>query len=411
MDILRLSDFLSGAASKRLSATEVDPQTSHGHEFQGSAPLRALLGTEDREFRCRYVFLSDGATEPFVDVGRLTWYDARAKNPNRSAEFRGYFRTELIWERARPGDLLVLATIRTGELVAIIAEQSSGWQHFLEWLLGVPRLEQPSAWSSADTSRAVDFVLAADLADALGLEMPASTIQPLEEAARQVLDREHGMQLWELLDLPTREVSRISRTVARATQPEVQPDDPDEALMLWMNTEEQLFRLAEKERHGEQVRRGFNDIEEFIDTALSILNTRKSRAGHALENHFAEILHWHDIPFDAQATTEGRSKPDFLMPGASEYHDPGFPTNRLLMVAAKRTCKDRWRQILTEADRIPVKHLLTLQSPISEHQVDEMIANGVRLIVPRSLHGAYSPSTGSLLETVGWFVDEVHELY
>ena len=42
------------------------------------------------------------------------------------------------------------------------------------------------------------------------------------------------------------------------------------------------------------------------------------------------------------------------------------------MLAVKSTCKDRWRQILAEADRLPVKHLLTLEPGISVAQTDEM---------------------------------------
>jgi hypothetical protein len=58
------------------------------------------------------------------------------------------------------------------------------------------------------------------------------------------------------------------------------------------------------------------------------------------------------------------------------------------MLAAKTTCKDRWRQILNEADRIPAKHLLTLQEGVSEGQFREMNDAGVRLVVPRALHDA-----------------------
>ncbi len=42
------------------------------------------------------------------------------------------------------------------------------------------------------------------------------------------------------------------------------------------------------------------------------------------------------------------------------------------MLAVKTTCKDRWRQILNEAQRIKPKHLLTLQEGVSHRQFDEM---------------------------------------
>ena len=59
------------------------------------------------------------------------------------------------------------------------------------------------------------------------------------------------------------------------------------------------------------------------------------------------------------------------------------------MLAAKTTCKDRWRQILNEADRIPTKHLLTLQEGVSENQFQEMVEANVKLVVPQGLHESY----------------------
>ncbi len=41
------------------------------------------------------------------------------------------------------------------------------------------------------------------------------------------------------------------------------------------------------------------------------------------------------------------------------------------MLGAKTTCKDRWRQILNEADRIDVKYIFTLQQGISKNQMKE----------------------------------------
>jgi hypothetical protein len=80
------------------------------------------------------------------------------------------------------------------------------------------------------------------------------------------------------------------------------------------------------------------------------------------------------------------------------------------MLAAKTTCKDRWRQILNEAERIPVKHLLTLQEGISENQFREMHAAGVTLVVPRPLMSKYPVSVRHQLLSVEKFVSEVREL-
>ena len=61
------------------------------------------------------------------------------------------------------------------------------------------------------------------------------------------------------------------------------------------------------------------------------------------------------------------------------------------MLGVKTTCKDRWRQVLSEANRVPDKHLLTLESPISPAQTDEMRDHRIQLVIPRPLHQPYKP--------------------
>ena len=62
------------------------------------------------------------------------------------------------------------------------------------------------------------------------------------------------------------------------------------------------------------------------------------------------------------------------------------------MLAVKTTCKDRWRQALNEADRINVKHLLTLQPKISLNQTSEMGDSNLQLVVPSPIHPTYECS-------------------
>src|SRR3546814_1796322 len=97
-----------------------------------------------------------------------------------------------------------------------------------------------------------------------------------------------------------------------------------------------------------------------------------------------------NIRYKRTATTENKSKPDFLLPGQEEYYDPAFNPLLLTMLAVKSTCKDRWRQVLAEADKIDDKHLLTLEPRISANQTSEMQAKRLQLVVPRPLHKTYN---------------------
>src|SRR5690606_24225581 len=96
------------------------------------------------------------------------------------------------------------------------------------------------------------------------------------------------------------------------------------------------------------------------------------------------------IRFARTAVTENRSKPDFLFPGVAEYRDQKFDPHGLTALGVKSTCKDRWRQVLSEADRVERKHLLTLEPAISTNQTDEMQARQLQLVLPHSLHATYT---------------------
>lgn len=75
------------------------------------------------------------------------------------------------------------------------------------------------------------------------------------------------------------------------------------------------------------------------------------------------------------------------------------------MLGVKTTCKDRWRQVLSEADRIPAKHLLTLESPISVAQTNEMVEHRLQLVVPESLQKPFAPVQKEWLMNVESFVE------
>jgi hypothetical protein len=159
---------------------------------------------------------------------------------------------------------------------------------------------------------------------------------------------------------------------------------PDEQLLKWIDAEYELFKAFEIKFYGERIQSPFNSVDELIIFSNTILNRRKSRAGKSLEHHLSKIFLSSKLKFEEQVVTEENKRPDFIFPGSKEYHDFVFPTDKLVFLGAKTTCKDRWRQIINEADRIPEKHLFTLQKGISKSQLIEMYNNKVQLVVPKS---------------------------
>jgi len=123
--------------------------------------------------------------------------------------------------------------------------------------------------------------------------------------------------------------------------------------------------------------------------SLSVQNRRKSRVGSALENHLEAILLLHNIRYDRTKVTENKNKPDFLFLRTGIQRSR-IPRHKSHDVSCQNNSKDRWRQVLAEAERIEDKHLLTLEPGISTPQTDEMKAKRLSLVLPKQIHESYS---------------------
>lgn len=179
----------------------------------------------------------------------------------------------------------------------------------------------------------------------------------------------------------------------------------DDVLMTSMNAEYQLFRLVERQICQKEIVRVFRDVDDFLQTASSIMNRRKSRAGRSLENHVEFMLRDARIPHEMRPNIDG--KPDVVIPSRAAYYDKEYPLERLFIVGVKTTCKDRWRQVLNEGKRVPVKHILTTQPAISSNQLNEMHAANVTLVVPGKLHRDYPRERDITLLNLEQFITTV----
>jgi EcoRII C terminal/Restriction endonuclease EcoRII, N-terminal len=192
--------------------------------------------------------------------------------------------------------------------------------------------------------------------------------------------------------------------------------NPDKRLLRRRECEFEIFKSVEEAVELPVIKAGFSSIEEFTARAQTILQRRKSRSGRSLELHARALFVEEGLKEGSQFVHQppesdpGKRGPDFLFPSSAAYADGAFPTNRLRMLAVKTTCKDRWRQILTEADRIPTKHLLTLQEGVSEKQFQEMVGEGVQLVVPEPLKTSFPPSVQEHLQTLESFIADVRLL-
>ncbi|MEQ1889812.1 MAG: type II restriction endonuclease [Alphaproteobacteria bacterium] len=190
--------------------------------------------------------------------------------------------------------------------------------------------------------------------------------------------------------------------------------NPDMRLLKRRRCEYEIFQSVEQVIFLPRIQIRFETITDFIRLAQKILQSRKSRSGNSLELHARAIMTEEGLrpeaDFSYRPVIEGGKEPDFLFPSKSAYDDATFPVGRLRMLAVKTSCKDRWRQVINEANRIPVKHLLTLQEGVSEGQFREMREAGVHLVVPSGLHTSYPKSIRPHLVSFESFIGDVRLL-
>lgn len=184
---------------------------------------------------------------------------------------------------------------------------------------------------------------------------------------------------------------------------------PDVEILNWIATEFDLFKFIENDRYAEIIKTPFSTVEDLIKNANTILNRRKSRAGKSLEHHLSEVFNIWNLSYASQATTEEKKKPDFIFPSIESYNSESIGSNKLVFLGAKTTCKDRWRQIVGEADKIPIKHLFTLQQGISSNQLKEMDSANVTLVVPKPYLTSFPPEHRDSIWTFDKFLKFVKE--
>lgn len=398
-----LNKYFSGVAVKKLSEVETNPAISNQHEYNAKKPMEQIFGIEEpkKEFISSFLYIGDDIT--INAEGKMTWYDARYKNPTRT-EWRLYFQTTEVSKQARTGDSLFICKKTDGTLLIIIAKKESTIESQLYWLFGLNGMDTEKFVSKTEFDSGDDKIeLAARIIlEKIGIEYEDRSVESyLEPMLREFQGKFPS----------TRDFSEY----ARNTIIDVDPiEDPDTTLVKWVNREEALFKLMEQYLIKERLQKGFVsegevDVDAFIQFSLSVHNRRKSRAGLSLENHIEALLKKQNILYSHTPVTENKSKPDFIFPCIEAYRDTSYPHLYLTMLGAKSTCKDRWRQVLSEADRIEKKHLLTLESAISENQTNEMIDKQLQLVLPLPIHETYTKTQRLWLYSVKMFLEEVKE--
>lgn len=139
--------------------------------------------------------------------------------------------------------------------------------------------------------------------------------------------------------------------------------------------------LASREDLPAAVVRGFADLDAIF---LSASQQRKTRAGRSFEHHIAAALRDGNIRFEEQAVTGGR-RPDFVLPDTATLKLGKLRNfNEALVIAAKTTLRERWKQVASEGLHCPI-FLATVDDRVPATSIAEMASIGITLVVPESL--------------------------
>ena len=302
----------------------------------------------------------------------MTYYGVGSRNETRITCFgRGF----PYLSKESTGDLFILAKVEEEQYKAAILTTEEEIDDFLATF----------NLSPIETNRIIQ------------IQKPLTAEDVIEQAIEKYEDFPSSLVMSGLAQDIGYQVDKVS--------PQLLERDPDTALLQWIELEYALFRALERKIYLPLIRPGFSDVELFISLANQVLNRRKSRAGHSLEHHLAKVFGMNGLPYEEQVITEGNKRPDFIFPNGSSYHNPEYPINKLMFLGVKTTCKDRWRQVINEADRIEHKYLFTLQQGISSNQLEEMRAENVTLVVPKIYINTYPPVFRDSIYSLKQFID------
>ncbi len=143
----------------------------------------------------------------------------------------------------------------------------------------------------------------------------------------------------------------------------------------------------------------FNLLDEFY---LSLAQSRKSRAGKSFETIHNSLFKILQYPFTEQAVING--KPDFLMPSVEYYKKNPMDC---IIFTAKRTLRERWRQIVTEGTRGLGFFLATIDEKISDNQLEEMLKHRIYVVCPEDIKNRKYADKVNVMSFKKFFLDHL----
>ena len=265
----KLSNIISTFAHKRLKAVECLASQSNQHEFNGVSKLKEILGTETlRDFPVKIIYWGDKDDEIIVSNTFLTWYDAREQNPNRSPEYRLYFKNNNSMNLAKENDLFIFFQSYQNDKIQsyiLIAPESSTSEKQLQWLFDIEIDLFSNRLNNQDMGNKKIDMIVTRILEFLEIEYDISNDSYLD-ALLENFD-----------EFPSTKVfSEYAGNFAEDVDPVLEPDN---AIIAYMEIENILFKTYEKyivEKHLQD--EPFKNVDSFLSYSLSVQNRRKVKS-------------------------------------------------------------------------------------------------------------------------------------
>ncbi len=131
-----------------------------------------------------------------------------------------------------------------------------------------------------------------------------------------------------------------------------------------------------------------SDLNKFM---LSISQSRKSRAGKAFEFAIESLLSKLSYRFSSQVKGSGITT-DFVLPSREHYNNKPLDS---IILTAKRTLRERWKQVILEANNWVSLFLVTIDENVSQDKNKQAELNIIYIVVPKSLKASKEPYINS----------------
>jgi len=151
-----------------------------------------------------------------------------------------------------------------------------------------------------------------------------------------------------------------------------------------------VFQLIEKH---------FYSLDRFF---LGLTQGRRPRAGKAFEYVLKVLFDKLSYPYTPQPIINGQ--PDFLLPSVEHFRENAVDC---IIFTAKRTLRERWRQITTEGLQGYLFYLATIDENIGSRDLEEIKKSRIYLVVPKSLKAKKYADANAVISFEVFFRDHL----